>query len=71
VSNFDPERDGWHLREAVMRTEFPDLLAHVRSCMEELRARGVLFDQPDWWSQNLARKIHEALAGADQAVGIV
>ena len=37
-----------------MRTELPDLLAGVRSCMEELRARGVLFDQPDWWSQNLA-----------------
>jgi hypothetical protein len=54
VSKFEPERDGWTLREAVMHTELPDLLAGVRSCMEELRARRVLFDAPGWWAENLA-----------------
>jgi hypothetical protein len=37
-----------------MRTELPALLAAVRSCMQELRARRVLFDAPDWWAENLA-----------------
>jgi hypothetical protein len=54
LSKFDPERDGWALGEAVMRTGLPGLHAAVRSCMQELRARGVLFDGPHSWNENLA-----------------
>jgi len=54
MSKFDPEQGGWHLRDAVMNGPWQDMLALVRQIMEELRARAVSFETPEWWSDNLA-----------------
>jgi hypothetical protein len=68
MSGFDPERDGWHLRDAVMRTERQEFLAIIRDDMKELRARGVPFDAPHLWSEDLAPPAanYEGPARSDQ-----
>jgi hypothetical protein len=53
----DPERDGWwDLRTAIMRTSsewWPELMALIRRDLGELRARSVLFEAPEWWSDDM------------------
>ena len=50
MSSFDPDRAGWwFLRTAVMRTAHQDLLAVIRRDLEELRARGIPYQAPEWW----------------------
>jgi hypothetical protein len=44
----------WHLRDAIMKTAWPGMLAVIRQDIEELRARRLSFDAPDWWCENLA-----------------
>ena len=50
MSNFDPDRAGWwFLRTAVMRTAHQGFLAVIRGDLEELRARGIPYQAPEWW----------------------
>jgi hypothetical protein len=50
MSSFDPDRAGWwFLQTAVMRTAHQDVLAVIRRDMEELWARGIPYQAPEWW----------------------
>jgi hypothetical protein len=57
------------LREAVMRTAWPELTAGIQRHMQELRGRGVLFDAPDWWADQYLEQPatrHEEMDGPNQ-----
>jgi hypothetical protein len=51
-----------------MRTERQEFLAIIRDDMKELRARGVAFNAPHWWSEDLAPRAanYEGPARSDQ-----
>ena len=50
---FDPERDGLHLRQAIMKSHHRPL-ADLHAAMVELHRRGVGSQPPEWWFPQLA-----------------
>jgi hypothetical protein len=52
MSKFDPERDGWGLPEAIMRTAHRDMLAALHRNI--IDATGLTYQPIEWWIHRLA-----------------
>ena len=52
MSKFDPERDGWGLPEAIMRTAHRGMLAALHRHM--IDATGLTYEPIEWWVYRLA-----------------
>jgi hypothetical protein len=69
---FNPEQGhGWMLREAVMRTAIPTMLATVERCIQELAQQGVAIRFPDWWDARLAPTERDASTQGDRDLGLI
>jgi hypothetical protein len=65
---FDPDRDGWPLREAVMRTTDTWMMACLHRDMIAASSAAILYEQPEWWIYRLAPPATDPTVGAAPAL---